>query len=87
MIYLKTDALLIVDVYQRLRDMYLKHYLLILVIWETLILTLSVIKNTVNVLKLSQSAIRWRLLSVFGDCYFECKIRLVIAEYTGKRII
>ena len=97
MLYLKTDVLLSVDVFERLRDKCLEYYeidpcytnstpgLTWLCGLKYTDVKLKYYKeSTVNIYDTIQHGIRGGLASVLGDCHVKCKNKEIDPEYTGK---
>ena len=97
MLYLKTDVLLSVDVFEKFRDMCLEYYEIDpCYTYSTPGLTwISGLKNTdvklkyykesiVKIYDKIQHSIRGGLASVFGDCHVKSKNKEIDPEYTGK---
>ena len=97
MLYLKTDVLLSVDVFEKIRAMCLEYYeidpsytystpgLTCLCGLKYTIVRLKYYKeNTVNISDTIQHGIRGGLASLLGDCHVKCKNKEIDPEYTGK---
>ena len=97
MLYLKTDVLLSVDVFERLRDKCLEYYEIDpCYTYSTPVLTwlcglkytnirLNYYKEkTVNNYDTIQNGIRGGLASVLGDCHVKCMNKQIDPEYRGK---
>ena len=96
MLYLKTDVLLSVDVFEKFRAMCLEFYeidpcytystpgLTWLCGLKYTIVWLKYYKeNTVNIYDTIQHGIRGGLASVLGNCHVKCKNKEIDPEYTG----
>ena len=97
MLYLKTDVLLSVDVFEKIRAMCLEHYEIDLcytystpgLTWlcglkNTNVRLKYYKENTVNIYDTKQHGIRGGLASVLGDCYVKCLNKQIDPEYAGK---
>ena len=97
MLYLKTDVLLSVDVFEKFRAMCLEYYkkdpcytyptrgLTWLCGLKYTKVRLTYYKeNTVNIYDTIQHGIRGGLASVLGDCHVKCTNKQIDSEYTGK---
>ena len=97
MLYLKTDVLLSVDVFERIRDKCLKYYEIdpcytystsgltwLCGLKYTNVRLKYYKENTVNIYDTIQHGIRGGLASVLSDCHVKCKNKEIDPEYTGK---
>ena len=97
MLYLKTDVLLSVDVFERLRDKCIEFYEIdpcytystpgltwLCGLKYTNVRLKYYKENTVNIYDTIQHGIRGGLASVLGDCHVKCKKKEIDPEYTGK---
>ena len=97
MLYLKTDVLLSVDVFEKFKAMCLEYYekdpcytyptpgLTWLCGLKYTKVRLKYYKeNTVNIYDTIQHGIRGGLASVLGDCHVKCTNKQIDPEYTGK---
>ena len=99
MLYLKTDVLLSLDVFEKFRAKCLKYYeidpfykystpgLTWICGLKYINVRLEFYKeNTVKIYDTIQQGIRGGLTSVLGDCHLKFMIRQIDPEYTGKKI-
>ena len=97
MLYLKTDVLLSVDVFESLRDKCLEYYEIdscytfsipgltwLCGLKYTNVRPKYYKENTVNIYATIQHGIRGGLASVLGDCHVKCKNKEIDPDYTGK---
>ena len=97
MLYLKTDVLLSVDAFERLRDKCLEYYEIdpcytystpgltwLCGLKYTNVRLKNYKENTVNIYDTIQHGIRGGLASILGDCHVKCKNKEIDPEYTGK---
>ena len=97
MLYLKTDVLLSVDVFEKFRDMSLEYYEIdpcyiystpgltwIYVLKYTDVKLKYYKESTVNFYDTIQHGIRGGLASVLVDCHVKCKNKEIDPEYTGR---
>ena len=97
MLYLKTDVLLSVDVFERLRDKRLEYdeidpcytYSIPGLTWlcglkYTNVRLKYYEENTVNIYDTIKHGIRGGLASALGDCHVKCMNKQIDPEYTGK---
>ena len=97
MLCLKTDVLLSVGVFERLRDKCLEYYEIdpcytystpgltcLCGLKYTNVRPKYYKENTVNNYDTTQNVIRGGLASVLGDCHVKCKNKEIDPEYTGK---
>ena len=99
MLYLKTDVILSVDVFEKFRDKCFEYWEIDPLYtystpWLTWLCGLKYTsvelkyykENTVNNYDTTQQGIRGGLSSVLGDCHVKCKNKQIDPEYTGKEI-
>ena len=97
MLYLKTDVLLSVDVFEKFRAMCLEFYEIdpcytystpgltwLCGLKYTNVRLKYYKENTVNIYDTIQHGIRGGLASVLGDCHVKCMNKGIDPEYTGK---
>ena len=97
MLYLKTDVLLPVDVFEKFRDNCLEYYEIdpcytysipgltwVCGLKYTNVRFKYYKENTVNIYDTIQQGIRGGLASVLGNCHVKCKNKQIDTEYTGK---
>ena len=97
MLYLKTDVLLSVDVFEKFRAMCLEYYEIdpcytystpgltwLCGLKYTYVRLKYYKENTVNIYDTIQHGIRGGLASVLGDCHVKYKNKEIDPEYTGK---
>ena len=97
MLYLKTDVLLSVDVFEKFRAMCLEYYEIdpcytystpgltwLCGLKYTNVRLKYYKENTVNIYDTIQHGIRGGLASVLGDCHVKCMNKQIDPEYAGK---